>query len=317
LPFNPTIFALKILVTGGAGFIGSNIVDALLAKGHQVHALDNLYTGDLENLNPQARFHQLDIRDEKAASLIEQERFDAIFHQAAQLDVRKSVSDPQFDASVNILGSLNLISAAQRSGCQHFIFASSGGVVYGEQVEFPANEEHPCNPISPYGVSKLAVEKYLYYYGLEFGMKYSAMRYANIYGPRQNPHGEAGVVAIFTNRALQGGGVVINGDGLQTRDYVHVDDVVAANLLVLEQGLSGAFNVGLGEEHTVVDIFHATNKFVGNRMEQVHGPAKPGEQRRSVLDSSKLRALGWSPKWGFDTGMHNTLEWFAKKYKTV
>ena len=221
---------MKIIVTGGAGFIGSHIVDAYCALGHDVVILDNFSSGKIENCNPKARIITMDITAEAINNLFEKERFDVLNHHAAQMDVRVSVNDPQFDASTNILGGLNLYEAAKKNGVKKIIFASSGGTVYGEQQEFPASEDHPKQPLSPYGISKLANEHYLYYYKQEYGISSVILRYANIYGPRQNPHGEAGVVAIFTNKLLAGQEPVINGDGLQTRDYVFVSDVVQANI---------------------------------------------------------------------------------------
>jgi UDP-glucose 4-epimerase len=305
---------MKILVTGGAGFIGSHIVDAYINMGHEVHIVDNLVTGKRENLNPGAKFFKLDISSPEIAELLSSEKYEVINHHAAQMDVRKSVADPAYDLNVNILGSVRLLQAGVESGVKQFIFASSGGTVYGEQEYFPADESHPNQPISPYGVAKFSVEKYLYYYHIQYGLAYTAFRYANIYGPRQNPHGEAGVVAIFAERMLKGEPVVINGDGMQTRDYVHVEDVVAANVLALGRKDSGALNIGTGIESTVVDLFKIINESLGAGYAQNHGPAKPGEQRRSVLDGSLTRqALGWNPKWAIEEGLANTMSWFKGK----
>lgn len=302
---------MKILVTGGAGFIGSHIVDAYLKLGHEVHIVDNMVTGRPENINPAATFHEIDVSGEEIGQIIAAERFELINHHAAQLDVRKSVEDPAYDATVNIIGSVRLLQAGVENGLKKFIFASSGGTVYGEQEYFPADESHPNRPISPYGIAKLSVEQYLYFYHLQYGLPYIALRYANIYGPRQNPHGEAGVVAIFTQRMLQGKPVVIHGDGLQTRDYVHVSDVVQANVLSLDYPESGAFNVGLGVESSVVDLFNVINDATGAGYERQHGPAKPGEQRRSVLSAELLKAkTGWDPAYNLDSGLRDTVAWF-------
>lgn len=307
---------MKILVTGGAGFIGSHIVDAYVRLGHEVHIVDNLVTGKKENINPSARFIEMDISAPEIAELLMKERYEVINHHAAQMDVRKSVAEPAYDLNVNILGSVRLLQAGVENGLKQFIFASSGGTVYGEQEYFPADENHPNRPISPYGVAKFSVEKYLYYYHVQYGLPYTAFRYANIYGPRQNPHGEAGVVAIFAERMLNGEPVTINGDGLQTRDYVHVEDVVQANVLALGKTESGAMNIGTGHESTVVDLFEIINDSLQAGYERNHGPAKPGEQRRSVLDATyTYEALGWLPKWGIKDGLGETVKWFENKIR--
>lgn len=305
---------MKILVTGGAGFIGSHIVDAYIALGHEVHIVDNLVTGKLENINPKAKFFEMDISQPEIAELLAAEKYDVINHHAAQMDVRKSVADPAYDLNVNILGSVRLMQAGVENGLKKFVFASSGGTVYGEQEYFPADESHPNKPISPYGVAKFSVEKYLYYYHVQYGLPYIAFRYANIYGPRQNPHGEAGVVAIFAERMLKGEPVTINGDGLQTRDYVHVADVVQASVLGLDYQESGAFNIGMGVESTVVDLFDIINDALNAGYERNFGPAKPGEQRRSVLNAALTKEkLGWDPKWEIKSGLADTVRWFGEK----
>lgn len=308
---------MKILVTGGAGFIGSHIADAYLAAGHEVHILDNLSTGKRENIPAAATFHELDLNDPEVAELLAFQQFEVINHQAAQMDVRRSVADPVFDAQTNILGTLQLLQGGLKAGLKKFIFASSGGVVYGEQVTFPATESHPTNPISPYGVAKLTVEKYLHYFYAVQGLEYLALRYANVYGPRQSAQGEAGVVAIFANRMMNGQQPVINGDGRQTRDYVMVEDVVHANVLSLSYPGVGAFNIGTGIETDVVQIFDTINAFTGQKMERKFGPAKAGEQRRSVLSYKKIQtAMGWTPHYNFTQGMNKTLEWFSTSPKT-
>ena len=305
---------MKMLVTGGAGFIGSHIVDALLEKGHEVAIIDNMVTGQKENINPTATFYEIDIRDKEVQAIFAKEKFDVVFHQAAQLDVRKSVSDPGYDADVNIIGTLNLLQACKETGVKQFIFASSGGAMYGEQVHFPADEEHPCWPSSPYGVTKLTCERYIYYYGLSYGLKYKLMRYANVYGPRQNAHGEAGVVAIFTERLLRGEQPVINGDGLQTRDFVYVHDVVRANVLAMEHAESDYFNVGTGIETNVNEVFTGLNEATGAGKEEKQKETKIGEQMRSVLSYEKAKArLGWEPQVTLQQGLVETVDYFRKK----
>jgi len=307
---------MKILVTGGAGFIGSHVADAYINQGHEVVIIDNLSTGRKEFVNPKARFFELDIRSDKAHRLILEEKFDVINHHAAQINVRKSTDDPIFDADVNILGTLNLLEAAKKTGVKRFIFASTGGAIYGEQDYFPANEEHPTKPISPYGIGKLTVEKYLYYYNYVFGMSYVVLRYSNVYGPRQNPHGEAGVVAIFCERMLTGEKATINGDGKQTRDYVFVEDVVRANVLALETDhVNEIYNIGTGKETDVNTIFCKLRDMIDLKIEEFHGPAKPGEQRRSVIDPAKAeKLLGWKPVYDLEEGLKATVEFFKSQH---
>ncbi|MBD3290486.1 NAD-dependent epimerase/dehydratase family protein [candidate division KSB1 bacterium] len=305
---------MKILVTGGAGFIGSNVVDAFIEKGHDVVIIDNMITGQEENINPKATFYKMDIRDEKVFDVFAKEKIDVVDHHAAQMDVRKSVDDPIYDAQNNILGSINLMQAAAKHDVKKFIFISTGGAVYGEQDYFPADEEHPTRPLSPYGITKLTGEKYIYFYSQTFGLNYVILRYANIYGPRQSPHGEAGVVAIFTTRLLAGEQPVINGDGKQTRDYVFVGDVVDANLRALTYEKNDYFNIGTGIETDVNEIFRHLNEFTGNNAEEKHGPAKPGEQLRSVLNNEKAKQLlGWQPQVSLKDGLKKTVEFFKRK----
>ncbi|MCH7515783.1 MAG: NAD-dependent epimerase/dehydratase family protein, partial [Bacteroidetes bacterium] len=246
---------MKILVTGGAGFIASQIADVFIDEGHEVVVLDDLSTGFEENINPKAKFVRLNINDHKVSSLFEKEKFDVVNHHAAQMDVRKSVADPLFDANTNILGTINLLQHSVKFGVKKFLFSSTGGAVYGEQEYFPADENHPTHPVSPYGITKLCVEKYLFYYGGEYNLNYTVLRYANIYGPRQNPFGEAGVVAIFCTKLLKGEQPIINGTGKQTRDYVFVQDVVEANLLTLSDDKSDIYNIGTGIETNVNELF--------------------------------------------------------------
>jgi UDP-glucose 4-epimerase len=307
---------MKILVTGGAGFIGSHVVDRYIAEGHKIVVVDNLATGKLENLNPAAQFYRMGIEEPAIEEIFARERPEVVNHHAAQIDVRKSVSDPVFDARTNILGMLNLVEKAVQYGVGRFIFASSGGAIYGDPPEGAgaATEENPFHPMSPYGAAKAAGELYLYTYQITRGLAYTALRYGNVYGPRQDPLGEAGVVAIFTRKLLQGEPAVINGDGLQTRDYVYVEDVARASVLALKAGVAGSFNIGTGIEKTVNELFHHLTELAGKSAPEVHGPAKPGEQRRSVLDWTRARTqLGWEPKVTFKEGLRKTVEFFKTR----
>jgi UDP-glucose 4-epimerase len=305
---------MKILVTGGAGFIGSHVVDKYIDMGHEVVIIDNMSTGKEENINPKAKFINIDITDEKIIDIFKDEKFDIINHHAAQMDVRVSVNDPKFDARTNIIGGLNLYEAAKETGVKKIIFASSGGTVYGEQEQFPAGEDHPTRPCSPYGISKLSNEKYLFYYKEVYNIDYVALRYANVYGPRQNPHGEAGVVAIFTNKLLAGEQPKINGDGKNTRDYVFADDVAKANEIALNDDVSGIFNVGTGIETDVNEIFTKLNEITNANCAEIHGPAKAGEQKRSVISFNKFNMLhSWKPMIDFNEGLHETVKFFKSK----
>jgi UDP-glucose 4-epimerase len=305
---------MHILVTGGAGFIGSHVTDALLDRGHTVHVLDDLSTGRAANVPDAAPLHQYDIRSDQAAALVERERFDALVHHAAQMDVRASVADPSFDADVNVRGFLNLAEAGRKNGLKKILFASTGGAIYGEPDYTPQDEKHPVRPLSPYGITKLCAEKYLYFYEHQYGLDYVALRYANVYGPRQNPHGEAGVVAIFTQRMLKGDQPIINGDGKQTRDYVFVGDVVRANLAALNYDESGVFNVGTGVETNVNELFQTIRELTGADIPEEHGDAKPGEQQRSVLGYERAkRELDWSPQVDVGEGLRRTVEWFERQ----
>ena len=300
-----------VIVTGGAGFIGSHVVDALVEQGHRVLVIDDLSTGRRENVNERAELFEVDIRSEDAATLIEAEKPRALIHHAAQIDVRRSTEDPAFDASVNVLGTLNLIQAAVNADVGQVLFASTGGAIYGEQDVFPAPEGHPERPVSPYGVSKLAGERYLYYFHVQYGLDVTCLRYANVYGERQNPHGEAGVVAIFLSRLLRGETPVINGDGMQTRDYIHVSDVVRANMAAMGRPGFQILNVGTGIESTVVELYEGLRAAAGSNLEATYGPAKPGEQRRSSVDATKLREeLGVPEPISLSEGLQRTADWF-------
>ncbi|MFC2085852.1 NAD-dependent epimerase/dehydratase family protein [Bacteroidota bacterium] len=305
---------MKILVTGGAGFIGSHVSDALLKKGHEVHIIDDLSGGKSENIPTEAIFHQLDIRSDGAAELCSAEHFEVIVHLAAQMDVRRSVADPAFDASINIIGFLSLMEAARSAGLKKVIFSSTGGAIYGEPEYLPQDEDHPVRPMSPYGITKLATEKYLHYYHLAYGIQYVALRYGNVYGPRQNPHGEAGVIAIFAERMLKGQPVFVNGSGKQTRDYVYVADVVRANLAAISHDGSGTFNIGTGVETDVNHLFREIKRLVGSPMPETHAEAKTGEQMRSVLGCELAHGvLGWKPAVSIDDGLGYTVDWFLSK----
>ncbi|UCE65398.1 MAG: NAD-dependent epimerase/dehydratase family protein [Candidatus Zixiibacteriota bacterium] len=307
---------MNLLLTGGAGFIGSILADALIGDGHNVTIIDDLSTGRNENIPQKAEFHKLDISSPVVDKIFERGKFDQVFHLAAQMDVRKSVQNPVFDADVNILGGINLLQASVKYKVKKFIFSSTGGAIYGEQDYFPADENHPANPVSPYGVSKLALEKYLYYYHAEHKLPYVSLRYANVYGPRQNEKGEAGVVAIFCSRLLKGEKAVVNGDGLQTRDFVYVDDVVKSNLLAMRYDKNGCLNVGTGLETDINTVFEMIKTATGSKQKRINGPAKPGEQRRSCITYDLIqKEMGWSPSVSLDGGIRKTVDYFRSKIK--
>ena len=302
---------MKVLLTGGAGFVGSHVADQLLARGHEVAVVDDLSSGKKENIPDGTMFYEQDIRD-GCAEIFEEFEPDALCHQAAQMDVRRSVKAPDFDADVNVLGTIRLLQRCVDQGVRRVVFASTGGAVYGEQREFPAPEDHPQYPISPYGVSKLAGERYLHFYNTQYGLPYAALRYANVYGPRQDPHGEAGVVAIFCGNLAAGRGSTINGSGEQTRDYVYVEDVAHANVLALEgDAPSGAYNVGTGIETSVNELYEVLRETSGRDLLPAHVAAKPGEQLRSSVDpTTAARVLGWRPVTDLVTGLERTLRFF-------
>lgn len=304
---------MKVLITGGAGFIGSHIADRVGEAGHEVVVLDNLSSGKRENIPAGVQLIEADIRSEVAAEAIRNGGFDAVIHQAAQIDVRKSVVDPRFDADVNILGLLNLLEASVAGGVKRFLFASSGGACYGEQDVYPAPESHPSRPVSPYGASKAAGELYLGYYQAEKGLSTCSLRYSNVYGPRQDPHGEAGVVAIFAGRCLANQGCTIFGDGKQTRDYVFVGDVARANLLALTSSYSGPLNVGTGIETDVVELHRGIATACGSSTAPAFAAPRAGEQKRSCIDPSKAgEVLGWKPEVSLEEGLARTAAFFRK-----
>jgi UDP-glucose 4-epimerase len=315
----------KVLITGGAGFIGSHIADGYIARGDDVWIIDDLSRGRRANIPAAARFIEMSIADPQLdAVFAEAGGFDVINHHAAQIDVRVSVSDPRFDAAINVDGLLNVLECARRYGTRRLIFVSSGGVVYGEPEERPTPETAPKAPLSPYGVSKLAAEYYLYYYHRIHGLEYAAVRYSNVYGPRQDPHGEAGVVAIFCNRLLAGEPITIFGDGEQTRDYVFVGDVVSANLLLTDVDLPPAgsidergFNVGTRRETSVNELAEALMGVAQRRVDVHFAEARKGELRHSCLDTGRMRSLGWTLSVTLDEGLQQTFDWIAAQTREV
>jgi UDP-glucose 4-epimerase len=311
---------MKILVTGGAGFIGSHTVDALVASGnHQVSIIDNLSAGKRHQVNPAVHFHELDLRDaDGVRRVIAAETPEVIVHLAAQMDVRRSVADPPYDAHVNVVGFLNLMEAARQHGLRRVIFSSTGGAIYGEQETFPAPEDHPLHPVSPYGITKLATEAYLFFYKVQYGIDYTALRYGNVYGPRQDPHGEAGVVAIFCGRMLEGKPCTIFGDGKQTRDYVFVGDVVRANLAAASATnlVSGPINVGTGIESSVNDLYHTLGTVADVTRAPEYAPGRPGEQSRSVVSPARAaQLLNWKPQVDLAHGLDQTFTYFKERNK--
>jgi UDP-glucose 4-epimerase len=311
----------SVLVTGGAGFIGSHVADHYLRGGYEVTVVDDLSTGKVENIPEAAEFVHADIGSPEVRQLLERTGFDVLNHHAAQMDVRTSVSDPAFDARVNILGFLNLLEGARAGGTKRVVFASSGGVVYGESDDLPHREEARKLPVSPYGVSKLTSEFYLAAYMQLYGMECVSLRYANVYGPRQNPHGEAGVVAIFCSRIERGEALTVFGDGGQTRDYVFVGDVARANMAATNWSVESihtidavAFNVGTGIETSVTGLASALMNATGRQVTVEHGPERPGELQRSAVAIDRAASdLGWKPETALSEGLTQTYEWITEK----
>jgi UDP-glucose 4-epimerase len=307
---------IKVLVTGGAGFIGSHLVDRLVQEGNEVVVIDNLSTGKRKQVNKKAQFYKMDIRSKRIERVFRKERPLIVVHLAAQMNVRLSTEDPVFDAEVNILGTINLLEHAVKHGVRKVSFASSGGAVYGEQEVFPAAESHRTDPLSPYGISKLAGEKYLAYYTNTTGLRHVVLRFGNVYGPRQEPEGEAGVIAIFSKLMLEGGQPIINGTGKQTRDFVYVDDVVESIMVTMGEDIQGIFNVGTGQESTVNECYGIIKELTNSPCKDLYGAAKKGEQFRSVVDVRKLReGFDWEPQVSLPEGLKMTVEFFKGQGK--
>jgi UDP-glucose 4-epimerase len=302
---------MKILVTGGAGFIASNVADAMIEAGHDVVIVDNLFMGNLKNINKKAKFYKADVRDEQMASIIRDEKIEVISHHAAQISVPDSIKDPVTDAAINVMGTLNLLEAARKNGVRKFNFVSSGGTVYGSQVKLPAIETNPLTAESPYGISKVTGEHYVRFYAAQYGMKYTILRYSNVYGPRQIPHGEAGVVAIFIKKIMSGESPVIFGGGTCVRDYVYVGDVARANVLAVEKGDNEAFNIGTGIKTNVNQLYTAIQKVTGFSKAAGKAPFRDGDLKANYLNNKKAaKMLGWRPMVKLEDGIKNTYEYF-------
>jgi len=306
---------MRILVTGGAGFIGSNVADRFLALGHEVAVLDNLSTGRVENVDPRVKLYKADLVDRAGVDMaVEDFRPEVVDHHAAQIDVRHSVENPVFDATTNVLGGIGLLESCVRHGVKKFIYASTGGALYGEGKQLPATEDHPAHPESPYGVSKLALEHYVYCFRLVHGLDATVLRYPNVYGPRQNPHGEAGVNAIFIGLMSEGKAPTIFGDGEQVRDYLYVDDVVRANELALTRGSGATVNLGWGKGVSVNDIVRELKAILGFPGEAIHAAARAGEVQKIYLDASRAKdVLGWTPQVAFSEGLRRTVAWYKSE----
>lgn len=302
---------VKILVTGGAGFIGSNVAEAYIQAGHHVVVVDNLSSGSRSNLNPEATFHEIDLRSEALLEILEEERPEVVNHHAAHIDVRNSVANPLYDASVNLSGSINILEACRKAGVRKVIYSSTGGAIYGEPDYLPCDENHPIRPLSPYGASKHSVEHYLFMYGVNFGLDYTILRYPNVYGPRQDPLGEAGVIAIFTERMLKGEDTTINGTGEQERDFLFVGDCVSANLIALNVGSKREFNLGWGIGTTINEIWGKLKEITGYEKDAAYAPAKTGETYKIYLDTNRAKSeLGWSPQVPLEQGLTQTVDYF-------
>jgi UDP-glucose 4-epimerase len=305
---------VNILVTGGAGFIGSHIVNTYIEAGHCVTVVDNLSSGRLQFLNPKAKFYEIDILNPKITDVIKSEKINAINHHAAQISVSESLINPLIDANSNIMGTLQLLQCAVSLDIGKFVFASTGGAIYGEQIYFPANEDHPCQPLSPYGISKLSAENYLKFYKEQFGLSTTVLRYSNVFGPNQNPQGEAGVVAIFCERLIKDQKPVICGDGEQTRDFISVRDIAQANLIALDHSCTGTFNVATGNETSVNSLTECLLRVSGKKISAVHSSARQGDQSRSVIDYKKFYdGFGWQPKVSLEQGLVETYSFFQNQ----
>ena len=306
------------LVTGGAGFIGSHLVDRLLSLEYKVVIADNLSTGKLKNLNPGATFHHIDITHSSVYEMFQREEPDLVFHLAAQTSVTHSTKDPIKDGEINVLGTLRLLEAARRCGIEKFIYSSTGGALYGDPESIPCSDGHPVAPISPYGLSKYLGEQYLELYRRLHRLKYVSLRYGNVYGPRQDPHGEAGVVAIFTQAMLEGKQPQIFGDGNQERDFVSVEDVVDANIIAIDRGDGTAYNIGTGQSTSVNQIFELLKSIIAYKWDPERGPGRPGEVYQISLDSSRAaQELGWTPQVTLEDGLRKTVESFRQVVRTA
>jgi UDP-glucose 4-epimerase len=304
---------MKYLVTGGAGFIASHIVDRLIREGNDVVIIDDFSSGKEGNLNPKAKLYKMDICGPDLESVFQSEKPDYVNHHAGQISVVRSVREPELDVKINILGSLNVLQQSQKYGVKKIIFASTGGAVYGEPEYLPVDESHPTRPLCPYAIDKLAFENYLYMYGVVYGLNYTILRYSNVYGPRQDPHGEAGVVAIFTQKILDGAQPTIFGDGTATRDYIYIDDVVDANMLAFKCGDGEIYNISTGVETDINTIFMLLKAEFGFPKDAIHGDKRPGELQRIALAHDKAKAgLGWSPKVSFEEGIKKTVQYYKK-----
>ncbi|MBN2493594.1 MAG: NAD-dependent epimerase/dehydratase family protein [Deltaproteobacteria bacterium] len=302
---------MRVLITGAAGFIGSHVCERFLRAGFEVVAVDDLSSGRESNLPKGVDFRRLDVRDEAVSRLVRDLRPRAIAHLAAQIDVRRSVADPLADADINVMATLRLARDAAEAGCERIVFSSTGGAIYGEQDVFPASETHACRPVSPYGTAKLCAEHYLAFFERSGGAACVRLRYANVYGPRQDPHGEAGVVAIFAGKLLAGQTCTVHGSGEQTRDFVYVRDVAEANFLAISTEASGAYNIGTGLETDINSLYARMARIAGVDLPVRYGPQAPGEQLRSSIDPSAAgRDLGWKPETDLDTGLRETIEFF-------
>lgn len=306
----------KALVTGGAGFIASHIVDGLIGEGFTVSIVDNLATGKERNINSLAHFYKMDIRDEKLSDIFDREKPDIVFHLAAQMDVRKSVEDPSYDADVNVRGAINILENSRRTGVGKILFSSTGGAIYGEPEYFPVKEDHPIRPLSPYGLTKFVFENYLFLYKRLYDFDYTVLRYPNVFGPRQDPHGEAGVVAIFSQQMLTGIQPKIFGDGSKTRDYVFIEDIVKANILCIDRGSAQILNLGWGKEIRDIDVFESVRDALGLKVEPLFADQRLGEIERMSLDASRATELvGWKPSVTFKEGIGRAVEFYGTLLK--